>query len=308
MFVSASIGIAFDTPGHERDQLLRNADVAMYTAKAAARAATRSSSPRCTPRPSSASSSRPTCAAALDRGELVVHYQPIVDARDRARSSASRRWSAGTTRRAAWSRPDAFIPLAEETGLIVAIGARCCARRASDLRDVAAELAPAPRLSVSVNLSPRQLDDRRLVDEVAAALERSRARPGVPDPRDHRERHDAATPTRRCASLTRLKELGVRLAVDDFGTGYSSLSYLQRFPIDILKIDRSFVDGIDRARGRRAGPRDRPPRPDAAPLSHRRGRRAREQFDRLRALGCEHAQGFYFCRPVPARLPTLGPR
>ena len=157
---------------------------------------------------------------------------------------------AGTTPSGGWCPLTTFIPLAEETGLIIPIGASILRQACEAAQRWRAELGARAPQSVSVNLSPRQLQDRGLVDEVTAAL----ARTGLP----------AACLTLEITetvlleetevvgdTLRAIKALGVRIALDDFGTGYSSLSYLDRFPVDVVKIDKSFIDSLTAVARRR---------------------------------------------------------
>ena len=176
-----------------------------------------------------------------------MHYQPIVDLRTGPRRSASRRCCAGTTPSAGCSPPADFIPLAEETGLIVPIGAwvlETACRQLVHWQAVRDRRAQAGPLAMNVNLSPRQLADPTLADDRRRA---SCAETGV-DPNfvcleltENALMQNAASATE---ALRPLRSLGVHISIDDFGTGYSSLSYLKRFPVSALKIDRSFIDGL----------------------------------------------------------------
>jgi EAL domain-containing protein (putative c-di-GMP-specific phosphodiesterase class I) len=238
-------------------------------------------------------------AGALDRGEFAVAYQPLVDLRTGrpAGAEALIRWHHPTEGLRA---PDTFIPLAEETGLITEIGAfvlREACRQAA--RWVGSDTDPVP-LMVTVNLSARQVVDPRTVDQVARAL----AEAGL-DPRrlvlEITETvlmldREAAT-----ATLGKLKALGVRIAIDDFGTGYSSLAYLCRFPIDMLKVAREFVDGlgqdanadvVTRAVVELAGA--------LGLLTVAEGVETTHQHEHVAELGCDLAQGYLFSRPVDA--------
>jgi EAL domain-containing protein (putative c-di-GMP-specific phosphodiesterase class I) len=242
---------------------------------------------------------------ALERGELVVEYQPIVDLRSLliVGAEALLRWRHPTL---GLLPPDAFIPTAEESGEIVPIGAWTLveACRFGRTWRSAGETTSPP--SVAVNVSGWQLRHPGFVSDVRVALESS----GL-DPRalllELTEtvllEHQAVG-----ATLERVKELGVRLAVDDFGTGYSSLQYLARFPLDALKVDRSYVDLLV------AGPAGQGDVPRAERLvrgivllGHSVGLRtiaegvaSVEQLDRLRALGCQLGQGSLFDGPLDA--------
>ena len=296
VIATASVGIAFDSARIERDQLLRNADLAMYTAKRQGRDRYEVFEPEMHTAAVERLEMEADLRRALALGELVLHYQPIVDMESGCISSVEAlvRWQHPTHGLLA---PDAFITLAEETGLIGELGrfvlAEACERAAEWRR-----LYPAARsLSVSVNLSPYQLGDDAIADHVAGALERSGLDPAslVLELTESALMRDTDTTLR---SLFDMKRLGVRLAVDDFGTGYSSLSYLQRFPIDILKIDRSFLSDID------AGPVESSLARAIVRLAHTlnlaavaEGVETRGQYDALRDVGCGFAQGYYFARP-----------
>jgi EAL domain-containing protein (putative c-di-GMP-specific phosphodiesterase class I) len=225
---------------------------------------------------------------AIDNEELVLHYQPIVDL-DLGRVAgfeALVRWQHPTR---GFLGPGEFIPLAEETGLIVALGGWVLREAARE----AASWAGAPYLSV--NVASAQLEQPGFVDEVARALADS----GLAASRLMLEVTESSlVGDAEAERLQALRRLGVRLAIDDFGTGYSSLSYLRRFPMDVLKIDRSFTrDACEDsallqaivAMGESLGLVLIP-----------EGIEEPEQADELRALGCRLGQGFLFGRPVPA--------
>ena len=297
VFVSMSVGIAVADDAHQRPEaLLRDADAAMYLAKDRGRArfeifdeAMRSQS---TERLLLENALR----RAPERGELRALYQPIVRLADGAMIAAE-----ALVR---WDHPERglleaaqFVPLAEETGIIVPIGAwvleEACRQAASWSGD---GTVPA----VSVNLSARQLSRPELVDVVGEALAAS----GLDPDRLWLEitesvlMEDAGTAV---DALGRLRALGVHLCVDDFGTGYSSLAYLRRFPVDALKVDRSFVAGLGE------DPEDSAIVEAVVSMAHSlrlsvvaEGVETDEQLARLRDLGCELAQGFYFAAPVPS--------
>jgi EAL domain-containing protein (putative c-di-GMP-specific phosphodiesterase class I) len=242
---------------------------------------------------------------ALERGELVVEYQPIVDLRSLliVGAEALLRWRHPTL---GLLPPDAFIPTAEESGEIVPIGAWTLAEacRFGQTWRSAGETTSPP--SVAVNVSGWQLRHPGFVGDVRGALESS----GL-DPRalllELTEtvllEHQAVG-----ATLERVKELGVRLAVDDFGTGYSSLQYLARFPLDALKVDRSYVDLlVPGPAGQGDVPRAERLVRGIVLLGHSVGLRtiaegvaSVEQLDRLRALGCQLGQGSLFDGPLDA--------
>ena len=237
--IGISVGIAFGARGEaSAEGLMRNADFAMYRAKQAGKgrfevfrtdlheAATRETA------------LREQLGQALEHDEMRVHYQPIVDLASGA--------VLGVEALARWQRPDGtvlmpdeFIPLAEESGLILPIGAWILERACQDARawQTRHEL---PGLFISVNLSARQFGDRGLDERITGALTASGLDPSALI-LEITESVLMQTGAATVARLTELRRLGIRLALDDFGTGYSSLSYLEQFPVDILKIDRSFV-------------------------------------------------------------------
>jgi EAL domain-containing protein (putative c-di-GMP-specific phosphodiesterase class I) len=297
--VAASIGIVIDGDGCEQaGELLRDADVAMYRAKGR-----HTGYELFSPDMRTAVLARLELEAdlrkAVEEGQFVLHYQPTVDLRDGriVGVEALVRWQHP---RRGLVLPGEFIPLAEETSLIVPIGRfvlhEAC-RQAQAWRDNPA-LDPSP--VISVNLSGRQLEQPDLVAEVTRALDLAEldAAGLVLEITESVLMHDtdAITPT-----LLGLKALGVQFAIDDFGTGYSSLGYLQRFPVDVLKIDKSFVDEL------RAGDQDSPLAAAIVKLGQTFGLQTiaegieeAEQAAGLRALGCHYGQGFHFARPLPA--------
>jgi EAL domain-containing protein (putative c-di-GMP-specific phosphodiesterase class I) len=234
---------------------------------------------------------------ALGRGELRNVYQPIVSPRsgEIVGFEALVRWH--HPERGVVSPAD-FIPVAEQSGLIVPLGQtvldQACAEAAGWNRD----RGERPPLRVAVNFSPRQLSHPKAVDTVLTVL----AETGLPPELLCVEITESALVEDSAATLgtlNRLKDLGVTLALDDFGTGYSSLTYVRRFPIDTLKIDRSFIDGIVGSSEDEAIV--------TAVLSMGRalgvhvvaeGVETEAQADRLRVLGCKLAQGYLFSRPI----------
>ena len=279
--VTASIGVVHVDAGHRGvpEDLLRDADTAMYRAKGAGGAAISLFD----------DSMRADVARRLDlegalrhvveRAELRLHYQPVVDLPTGA--------LVGFEALLRWDRPGHglvppldFIPVAEGTGAIVAIGAWVIDEGCRQLAAWDEQLDLDRSLTLALNLSARQLRDRAVVDVVAGAL----ARNGIAGSRlvveitesvmldDVLEAQDA---------LGELRALGVRLAADDFGTGYSSLSYLKQYPIDQVKIDRSFVSGL-------------------GSVVVAEGIETSVQRERLSELGCEHAQGYLFAPALTA--------
>jgi EAL domain-containing protein (putative c-di-GMP-specific phosphodiesterase class I) len=234
---------------------------------------------------------------AAERGELVVHYQPIYELGNRRVTAfeALVRWHHPERGPLA---PLAFIPFAEETGLIDEIGQHVLVAACEEARRWRSDFGSAAP-AVSVNVAPRQLLDVRLPDRVEELLDRS----GLPADRLILEITEGALmkdPAAAGVGLERLSELGVRLAVDDFGTGYSSLAYLQQFPINLLKIDRSFVNDILTRPGSLLVQA-------IVQISHTlglvpvaEGVESQAQADLLADLGCDLAQGFHLGRPADA--------
>jgi EAL domain-containing protein (putative c-di-GMP-specific phosphodiesterase class I) len=234
---------------------------------------------------------------AIDDDELGLVYQPIVEVTTGLISGAEAllRWS-HVDRGAV--PPSAFIPVAEESGMIIPLGARVLGQACH--RAAAWNAArPETPFTVTVNISGRQLPDPGL----PAAVERSLKDSGL-QPRclvlEITETVIMQETESTLARLQELKRLGVQLAIDDFGTGYSSLSYLQRFPVDILKIDRSFTEGLLRGDHDAAFVRTIVSLAEALDLrTIAEGVEHLEQFEALASLGCDAVQGFLFSRPVP---------
>ena len=302
VLVSASIGIA--SGGGSADELLRNADVAMYRAKRSGKGRYQVFEPGMHAEVVARLELEADIQRAVEREEFVVHYQPIVDLAERriVAVEALVRWRHPERGLVA---PGAFMGVAEETGLIVPIGAYVLREACRQVANWHAELPSQPPLKVSVNLSARQLAQPDIADEVRRALADSRLVPGslILELTETVIMQDTEA---SIAQLRALKELGLQIAVDDFGTGYSSLRYLQRFPIDILKIAKPFVDGLtersDEAVLARA----------IADLGRNLGMRTigegievEEQARRLSELGCPLGQGFLFGRPLPGDAMTV---
>ncbi|GAA4562347.1 cyclic Di-GMP phosphodiesterase RmdA [Micromonospora coerulea] len=304
--VSASIGIV-ECPAAETSvsELMKAADTTLYWAKAEGRGRWAVYDPERSAADIARSALAAGLPAALDRGEFVLHYQPIVSLLDGTMLAVEAlvRWQHPEL---GLIGPDRFIGLAEETGLIVQLGAwvlRQACRDAEGWR----RAYPDARLVVSVNLAARQADDPAIVDTVAEALTRT----GLPAELLQLELTESAvmgTAGEPLRSLHQLAELGVRLAIDDFGTGYSNLAYLRRLPIHCLKLAGPFVEGI-RADGADAAADHRDERiVDAlVRLAHAlelwvtaEAVETEEQAERLRALRCDTGQGRWFGAPVPA--------
>jgi EAL domain-containing protein (putative c-di-GMP-specific phosphodiesterase class I) len=237
---------------------------------------------------------------ALERDELVLHYQPVVDLRTGVMTAVEAlvRWSHPVR---GLVGPSDFIPLAEDIGLIVPIGHWVLREAIRQVRCWQRDYGEARTLGVSVNLSARQVRHQDLVSHVRNALADEDFDPGlltleVTETALMTDTEAAA----RC--LQELKRLGVRLALDDFGTGYSSLGHLVRFPIDCLKVDKSFVDRIAGSAAEVAVPRAIIALGRMLSLETiAEGIEAPAQLAALRDLDCHLGQGFLLSRPVPAR-------
>jgi diguanylate cyclase (GGDEF)-like protein len=295
----ASAGIALWNQGQELDSLLRNADAAMYSAKqepsSSYQVYDQDLHARVLDRISLASDLR----GALRREEFVVHYQPIVEAATGriAGAEALIRWH--HPQRGPVS-PAQFIPIAEQTGAIVEIGhwvlETACQEAQRWHRDHPSKLP----LYVSVNLSPRQLRDPGLTSDIQDVLVAT----GLPANSLTLEITETAVINdidRTIDKLHELKGLAARLAIDDFGTGYSSLTYLRRLPIDVVKIDRSFVAGVAAASDEWALAQSIVRLIRALKLETvAEGVETGAQVAHLRALGCDRLQGYYFAKAEPA--------
>ncbi|MBV8979769.1 MAG: EAL domain-containing protein [Acidimicrobiia bacterium] len=304
LVVTVSIGVAFATrPDQRPEALLRDADAAMYRAKERGRARYELFDSAMRARAVARLETEATLRSALEDGRLSLSYQPEVALRDGRLIGAEAllRWRPGTP--AAGGRdltpPSEFIAVAEETGLIVPIGEwvlrEACAHLAH-WREVSGDRAPD---RVSINLSGRQLARSDLVDVVERALDAS----GLPPNALCMEVTESVLMDDidlAVGALKALKALGVEIAIDDFGTGYSSLAHLRRFPVDMLKIDHSFVAGLGR------NPEDAAIVRAVVALAQTldltvvaEGVERPEQLEELRALGCERAQGNLFSSPLP---------
>ena len=318
-FVTTSIGIALATGGERADELIRDADAAMYRAKDRGRARYEVFDECMRGRAIARLRMENDLRRALERDQLRLEYQPVVSLTNFA--------IVGVEALLRWRHPDRgeiapseFIPIAEENGLIEPIGRwvleNAC-RQAAQWYSARPDSAP---IAISVNLSAVQVARRTLPDVVAAALSST----GL-DPACLSLEITETVMVRDADALTEilraLKALGVRLVLDDFGTGYSSLSYLTRLPLDVLKVDRSFVDGLGNE------PRDTAITETIIAMSRAlsldvvaEGVETSEQVNELSRLGCTLAQGFHFSGAVPALeitdalengplwLPSAGPR
>jgi len=291
--ISASIGIVSGVYASAED-LLMDADVALYEAKAAGRSRALRFEPHMRGEFRTRIELERDLRLALENGGFFIVYQPVVELDDGTVQSmeALLRWRRPSGLVVA---PDAFIPTLEDSGLIVEVGAfvlREACRQARQWYDAGLPIA------VSVNVSPRQFEIDTLVDEIQKVLEHSKL-----DPRylilEMTETTLMRDSQESAVRLTALKDLGIRLAIDDFGTGYSSLAYLQQFPVDILKIDRTFIAGSASDGASSALVHALVELGDALGLKTvAEGIETSDQLARLQEEGCDAGQGFYFSRPL----------
>jgi diguanylate cyclase (GGDEF)-like protein len=292
---SASIGIAH-APSPTGEDPLREADLAMYRAKDRGRGRWEVFDPEMNRYARGRLDSETELAQAVERRQFVLHYQPVVSLADGRVTGVEAlvRWI--HPRRGVVS-PAEFIPLAEETGTIVPLG-RWVLEEACR-QAVAWDLAGLAPLQLNVNLSAIEFQREDLVDTVAAVL----ASTGLPPSRLTLELTESVVMEDVDAGMKamgRLRELGVRIALDDFGQGHSSLGYLKRFPLDNVKIDRSFVDGLV------ASAEDQAIVRSVVMLARElhmtvtaEGIETAAQLEAVRALGCDEAQGYFFSAPLP---------
>jgi diguanylate cyclase (GGDEF)-like protein len=299
--LTASIGIAIsENPDDAPETMIRNADAAMYRAKEGGRARWLVFNEEIHVRAVARLDNEVALRRSLERGEFALHYQPIVEHESGrlAGFEALIRWRHPQRGLVA---PANFIGLAEEIGLISAVGAwvleEAC-REALNWANPEGGLAPF----VSVNVSPNQLGGADLVNTLAAVLDRT----GLSPERLWLEVTESgliADVDATVMTLHALRELGVKLAVDDFGTGYTTLGNLKRFPLDVIKIDQSFINGLGADRG------DTAIVTAVIQLAHdlglavtAEGVETAEQQHRLHALRCDYLQGFHIGHPAPAEI------
>ncbi len=298
LHVTGTVGVSvFPHDGEDGPSLLKNADNAMYRAKEQGRGRYAFYSEEMSTRVNERLAMENALRAAVDNGEFEIYYQPQIDIEENVVSvvEALLRWRRPDGE---WVGPDRFVPLLEDTGLIVPLGERV-------LHDACMEVSAwnretGRRLELAVNISARQFSDDRFADVVLRTLDATGLAPGMLQLEMTESVYLRSTGPID-TTVRRLDEAGIQLAIDDFGTGYSALSYLKRLPIQVLKIDRSFI-------------RDIPDADDDAALTIAalamaqglglrvvaEGVETKAQLDFLRENGCRYVQGFLFTRPVSA--------
>jgi|HubBroStandDraft_4_1064222.scaffolds.fasta_scaffold11392_2 diguanylate cyclase (GGDEF)-like protein/PAS domain S-box-containing protein len=299
MVATVSVGIAMTDPGKTTDDLLRDADVAMYEAKVRGGGGVyrvfdeHSMGTRSADRIQIEADLR----KGLERGELEVHYQPFysLDGKQIVGAEALVRWRHPVNGLIA---PMRFIPIAEETGLILPVGRYVLEQACAQVRSIRDRLGV--EFPVSVNLSPRQFQENGLLSQVAAALDAC----GLPSESLTFEITESTVMEDLSGArdvMKKLNRLGVRLAIDDFGTGHSSLAYLKQFPVHEVKVDRAFVKGVGESRVDSAIVRAVIELANAIGIGAvAEGVETPDQVTGLRMLGCRVAQGYFFSHPLPA--------
>ncbi|MBG1259402.1 putative bifunctional diguanylate cyclase/phosphodiesterase [Nostoc commune] len=297
--ITASIGITINDINdcNSVDQLLQQAHIALYQAKQQGRSQYQFYSPEINAQLQERLTLEKELHGALERNEMLVYYQPLIDLRSGQITAVEAliRWQHPTL---GMISPAKFIPIAEANGAIVPIGEWVL--RTACAQNRAWQLAGFTPIRMSVNLSGRQFEQPYLVEVINQILEETGLKASDLE-LEVTESFLMGNIERSIKSLKQLRELGIWLALDDFGTGYSSLSYLKRFPVNILKIDQSFVHDVMS-------------NPDSAAVTNAiialakslrlsitaEGVETQEQLDYLKMQGCDEGQGYYFSRPVPA--------
>lgn len=298
VFVGTSIGIVTAETGNESpEELLRNADTAMYMAKSRGKGCYVVFENAMHESLVKRMKLEAELHSAVENNEFVLHYQPIIDLQSEK--------IIGMEALVRWAHPQhglippmEFIPVAEATNLIIPLGKWILEEACSQMHRWQIQYDPESRLSITINISSRQFQQNALVETVVEALSKS----GLPaqnlilEITENTMMENSETIRRK---LHELKNLGIKLAIDDFGTGYSSLSYLQGFPVDILKIDKSFVDNIIHSREGTAMAQAIITMGNTLQLKTiAEGIESSEQTAKLQKLGCELGQGYHFAKPL----------
>ncbi|MGH2412628.1 MAG: putative bifunctional diguanylate cyclase/phosphodiesterase, partial [Microcystaceae cyanobacterium] len=300
VFTGASIGITFSSIGYERpEDLLRDADVAMYQAKAQGKGRYAVFNPGMQIAALARLQLENDLRQAIEQQEFCLHYQPIISLSTGCLTSfeALIRWNHSSR---GWVSPAEFIPIAEETGLINDIGWWVFQEACRQLQVWKQQFAQASALMINVNLSTHQLKQVGLVEKIEKILHASEIE-GREVRLEITESCFLETVASETAMVSQLKALGISLCIDDFGTGYSSLSRLHEFPIDTLKIDRSFIRRLELNQTAIVQ--------TIVTLAHSlemnvvaEGIETKEQLKKLQLLGCELGQGYLFSQPVNSQI------
>ncbi|MEO8540406.1 MAG: EAL domain-containing protein [bacterium] len=299
VYVDASIGLIFESsPELDGEELLRRADIAMYEAKRRGKGGVQLFEASFQDIARHRLDLENDLRNAIDSGHIVVWYQPVIDLAtgDLAEMEALARWDHPQR---GILPPSEFIDLAEESGLIVSLGREVLRRACLDAKRWIEEFHLLPTFRVAVNASVKQLERPKIVEEILSVLDET----GLPARHLKLEVTESLMMTDgdgAVAKLERLAAAGVGIAIDDFGTGYSSLSYLKRLPVDTVKIDRSFVKGIEGEGRDTAIVQAVVAFAEGIGLTVTvEGVESLAQLNTVRGLGCDRGQGFYFSKPLP---------